>query len=403
MRCDDLLTVKDEQISLQNQYFAKIKEAAINLHQQHHSFDQKTGKFVSFGVIRMANIPPCINLTYFLLQAEWEDTIAPKVMAYHSRQVLLLRHEQEQHLDDVLKRKEKSGEIPKAFENPLIRSHLDSTNAQNVLFILVATPVEEVGRDHDFDWAIIEPSSYRSIIQLAGRVRRHRKSAVDQPNIAIMQYNLKALRQDKKPAYCRPGYEVKSLKLASNDLTQLIDEVAINKAINAIPRIQQPENLRPKYQLADLEHQAINNSLTQYQTKGPQGLQAWLSESWWLTAVPQQLNRFRDSRPDITLYLVWRDDKAIFCEKTECGEFIPCTERQNVTSFPAFTHDEKSKLWLERDYETALRRLIDSNTQENEEEQLMLKKSKRFGEINFPEAKNKGFFYSDQFGLLSRE
>jgi CRISPR-associated endonuclease/helicase Cas3 len=101
--------------------------------------------------------------------------------------------------------------------------------------------------------------------------------------------------------------------------------------------------------------------------------------------------------------LVWREDKAIFCEKTESGEFIPCAERQNVTPFPEFTHDEKSKLWLERDYETALRRLIDSNTQENEEEQLMLKKSKRFGEINFPEAKDKGFFYSDQFGLLSRE
>ncbi|MEN9898186.1 MAG: type CRISPR-associated helicase Cas3 [Pseudomonadota bacterium] len=401
VRCDDLLTLRDEQISLQKQYFAKIKEAAINLHQQHHSFDQKTGKFVSFGVIRMANIPPCINLTYFLLQAEWEDTIAPKVMAYHSRQVLLLRHEQEQHLDDVLKRKEKSGEIPKAFENPLIRSHLDSTSAKNVLFILVATPVEEVGRDHDFDWAIIEPSSYRSIIQLAGRVRRHRQAAVNQPNIAIMQYNLKALRQDKKPAYCRPGYEVNTLKLASNDITQLIDEVAINKAINAIPRIQQPENLRPKYQLADLEHQAINNSLTQYQTKGPQGLQAWLSESWWLTAVPQQLNRFRDSRPDITLYLVWRDDKAIFCEKTESGEFIPCTERQNVTSFPAFTHDEKSKLWLERDYETALRRLIDSNTQENEEEQLMLKKSKRFGEITIPNSDKQKLVYSDQFGMLS--
>ena len=401
VRCDDLLIVKDEQISLQKQYFAKIKETAINLHQHHHSIDKKTGKYVSFGVIRMANIAPCINLTYFLLQAEWEDTLAPKVMAYHSRQVLLLRHEQEQHLDDVLKRKEKSDEIPKAFENPLIRSHLDSTNAKNVLFILVATPVEEVGRDHDFDWAIIEPSSYRSIIQLAGRVRRHRQAAVDQPNIAIMQYNLKALRQDKKPAYCRPGYEVNSLKLASNDITQLIDEVAINNAINAIPRIQQPENLRPKYQLADLEHQAINNSLTQYQTKGPQGLQAWLSESWWLTAVPQQLNRFRDSRPDITLYLVWRDDKAIFCEKTESGEFIPCTERQNVTSFPAFTHDEKSKLWLERDYETALRRLIDSNAQENEEEQLMLKKSKRFGEITIPNSDKQKLVYSDQFGMLS--
>jgi CRISPR-associated endonuclease/helicase Cas3 len=63
----------------------------------------------------------------------------------------------------------------------------------------VATPVEEVGRDHDFDWAVIEPSSYRSIIQLAGRVRRHRKEAISTPNIAIMQYNLKGLRVTIKP------------------------------------------------------------------------------------------------------------------------------------------------------------------------------------------------------------
>ena len=122
-------------------------------------------------------------------------------MAYHSRQVLLLRHEQEQHLDAVLKRKEKPGTMPQAFDDPIIRAHLNSTTAQHVLFILVATPVEEVGRDHDFDWAIIEPSSYRSIIQLAGRVHRHRQIGVDQPNIAIMQYNLKALRQDGRPAY----------------------------------------------------------------------------------------------------------------------------------------------------------------------------------------------------------
>ena len=36
-------------------------------------------------------------------------------MAYHSRQVLLLRSEQERHLDRVLKRKEKLGEQTAAF------------------------------------------------------------------------------------------------------------------------------------------------------------------------------------------------------------------------------------------------------------------------------------------------
>jgi CRISPR-associated endonuclease/helicase Cas3 len=79
----------------------------------------------------------------------------------------------------------------------VIRQHLDSTEHEHVVFILVATPVEEVGRDHDFDWAIVEPSSYRSIIQLAGRVLRHRKLEQDiqKPNIALMQYNLKGFER----------------------------------------------------------------------------------------------------------------------------------------------------------------------------------------------------------------
>jgi CRISPR-associated endonuclease/helicase Cas3 len=403
VRCDNLLVAKNDQPSLQQQYFEKIKQTAIELHQQHHTVDEKTGKQVSFGVVRMANIPPCIELSQYLLQADWGEAIAPKIMPYHSRQVLLLRHEQEQHLDAVLKRKEQPGVMPHAFQNPIIQAHLNSTAAQHVLFILVATPVEEVGRDHDFDWAIIEPSSYRSIIQLAGRVRRHRQPGIDQPNIAIMQYNLRALRQDGKPAYCRPGYEVNSLKLVSHDVCQLVDETALNAAINAIPRIQQAENLRPKQQLVDLEHQAMHNSLTQYQIKGPQSLQAWLTECWWLTAVPQQLNRFRESSPDITLYLVWRGGKAVFCEKNERGEFIPFGDRQNIKFAPFITDEIGSRLWLERDYETTLRQRLDGDCEGSDAERLMEKASERYGEITFREDKNQGFIYSDQFGLFPRK
>jgi CRISPR-associated endonuclease/helicase Cas3 len=379
VRCDDLFNETAAQESIQQQYFDKIKQVASQLHQQHHTVDDRTGKKVSFGLVRMANIPPCIELSQYLLQADWGADFAPKVMAYHSRQVLLLRHEQEKHLDQVLKRKEKPDEMPAAFNNPIIRNHLNSTDTNHVLFILVATPVEEVGRDHDFDWAIVEPSSYRSIIQLSGRVRRHRQTGIEQPNVAIMQYNLKALRKDGRPAYCHPGYEtLKNLKLASHDLCQLVDETVLNTGINAIPRIQQPETLRPKHQLADLEHQAMNNSLTQYAEKGPQCLQAWLTECWWLTALPQQLNRFRESSPDITLYLVWQDDKAVFCEKTERGEFIRFGDRQNIKIAPPLTDEVKSKLWLERDYEAALRRLLDSDAEENQEESAMGKKSKRW-------------------------
>jgi len=202
----------DDEEAKQAQYFNRIQKATIKLHHQHCSIDKKTGVAVSFGVVRMANISPCVALTRHLLQAEYPDEIEVRAMAYHSQQLLLLRHEQEKHLDSILKRKEKNGEEPAAFSNAIIRAHLDSCTSKQLLFILVATPVEEVGRDHDFDWAVIEPSSYRSIIQLAGRVKRHREGEVEQANIGLMQYNWKAFKyadESGKKQFNHPGYEEK--------------------------------------------------------------------------------------------------------------------------------------------------------------------------------------------------
>ncbi|MEC4748224.1 type I-F CRISPR-associated helicase Cas3f [Methylomicrobium sp. Wu6] len=403
VRCEDLYAENSDESSRQQGYFDQIRQAACGLHEHHHTVDEKSGKKVSFGVIRMANISPCVALTQYLLQADWDAGHAPRVMTYHSRQVLLLRHEQEKHLDKVLERKEKPREIPKAFDDSIIRQHLDNTAAEHVLFILVATPVEEVGRDHDFDWAVIEPSSYRSIIQLAGRVRRHRRTGIEHANIAVMQYNLKALRRDGKPAYCRPGYETaKTLKLANHDLCQLVDEAALNQVVNAVPRIQQPETLRPKEQLADLEHQAMHLGLTQYTAKGPQCLQAWLSECWWLTALPQQLNRFRESDPDITLHLIWQHGKTVFCERDERGDFIPRQAMNNIVKSETMPEAMQARLWLDRNYQTVLRLQAEEVQTEDGLEPAMTASSKRYGEITLPKQENndRKWFYSDQLGLF---
>ncbi|MDR8345993.1 hypothetical protein FPK41_23920, partial [Acinetobacter baumannii] len=59
---------------------------------------------------------------------------------------------------------------------------IQKSSSLNIPFIVIATPVEEVGRDHDFDWAIIDASSVQSIVQTAGRVNRHRLEKVQQPN-----------------------------------------------------------------------------------------------------------------------------------------------------------------------------------------------------------------------------
>lgn len=401
VKVEELLDDKTEQ---QKKYYEKIRQTIIKLHQHNNIIDEKTGKLVSFGVVRTANIPPCIDLSRYLIECNWEENFAPKIMAYHSRQVLLLRSEQEKHLDKVLKRKENAGEAPKALKDNIIRSHLDAdeTIAKNVIFILVATPVEEVGRDHDFDWAIIEPSSYRSIIQLSGRVRRHRKTGIENSNIAVMQYNLRSLRQGGKAenaVFCRPGYEnSKSLKLNSHNLCELIDETILEKNINAIPRIYQPKNLNFKEKLSDLEHQAMINILTSYNKIGPNNLQAWFKESWWLTALPQQFNSFRKTAPETKLFLVFKEGKLQFCEKDDDGEFS--TDRStilNIEKLPQFSEEFSQRLWLRRNYKEILQKRADEKSDEFNKENFMQKESQKYGEINI--RKGNKYLYCDQFGM----
>lgn len=95
-----------------------------------------------------------------------------------------------------------------------------------------------------------------------------------------------------------------------------------------------------------------------------QSLQAWLNKCWWLTAVPQQLSRFRESNLDITLYLVWQGDKAVFYEKTERSELIPRELIQNIQRAKPMIDKSRFKLWLERNYESSLRQLNEDDNDE---------------------------------------
>jgi CRISPR-associated endonuclease/helicase Cas3 len=393
-------------------YFSAVKEAILIKHQQHHSIDEQTNIHVSFGVVRVANISPCIALTKYLLQADYPDvdneTTQVKVMAYHSQQVLLLRHEQEKHLDGVLKRKEKQGQAQQAFSNPIIRQHLDKSNAKNVVFILVATPVEEVGRDHDFDWAIVEPSSYRSIVQLAGRVRRHRADGVEQANIGLMQYNIKAFKENDKAGqkyFLRPGYEDGIPKaLTTHNIFELVDNNELRSNLTAIPRIQVP--LKPKEQmLASLEHHVTKNTLAKFNQIGANTLQGYLTETWYLTALPQVLTPFRKSEASINLFLFYNEneDDCYFTQKDEAGKPLLDINNRVVNRESIFniartelTNKEKQNLWIERHYQKLLPQYI------SEPRLTTLKLvSLRYGEINFVERENARYQYNDQFGLVT--
>ena len=294
---------------------------------------------------------------------------------------------------------------------------------KNLLFILVATPVEEVGRDHDFDWAVIEPSSYRSIIQLAGRVKRHRDGEVEHPNIGILQYNWRTLKDGDKPReprFCRPGYEVAGKlpkvkadgtknygAMQSHDLFKVVDETLIHTRLDATPRIQERQK-SSQTQMALLEHAAIDSQLTYYEGKGPETLQGYIQWYWYLTALPQILNRFRQSTKSVQLYRVTNGSgDAWFTERDVKGEFSYLNTgefaRHDIVyqiATTEFTKVQSARLWLQRDYLQLLQA-------QSELREISLNKAAiLYGEISldvYPNAINKAYEYNDQLGLYEKE
>ena len=237
-----VLTVKAEQpyrlarlASIENpsvdQWKRTILEQTEALHQQHRWSLKKQDKKLSFGLIRVANIKHAIDLAKHLSGRLPHAQIA----CYHAHDWLISRFHKEKRLDFLLTRHKNGTKRPTGNEHIYtdeeILSIVQTSNAIDIPLIVIATPVEEVGRDHDFDWAIIDASSVQSIVQTAGRVNRHRLNIVQHPNIVIPQFNYKYCAnkdrtQPKKQAvFNRPGYEgyVDTKKqYKSQDLSQLL-------------------------------------------------------------------------------------------------------------------------------------------------------------------------------------
>lgn len=189
-----------------------VLESAQTLHDRHAWQWQKTDKRLSFGLIRVANIHHAVSLAHYFANY-WQHA---HIACYHANDWRINRFYKEQRLDTLLSRhkdgkKRKTGNETIEQDSEIIE--LMATNKQNdVPFIVIATPVEEVGRDHDFDWAVIDASSVQSIVQTAGRVNRHRRETVREPNIIIPQFNYRHCKnvqqqKPKQPAFKYPGYE----------------------------------------------------------------------------------------------------------------------------------------------------------------------------------------------------
>lgn len=243
--------------------FAKeILDGARSLHLKHH-IKNENNKAVSFGLIRFAHIKNINSLIKGLENTQLDenfDDIHIHLCCYHSRQLLILRSELEAELDKVLKRDPSNPEG--IFEHEKVKDALKKSNASHHIFIILASPVSEVGRDHDYDWAIVEPSSMRSIIQLAGRVWRHRQEKeAKESNIFILEKNIKSL-QESPIAFTRPGFESKDFPIFSHSVNEIIPSKELEN-INSIPRIicKKISEGKKSKSLTELEHKVMKDML----------------------------------------------------------------------------------------------------------------------------------------------
>ncbi|WP_018719050.1 type I-F CRISPR-associated helicase Cas3f [Arhodomonas aquaeolei] len=243
--------------TIAEQMAAQMRRQALELHQRHHSVDPRSGRRVSFGLIRMANIEPLVQVARALLAAGAPEGHRIHLCVYHAQFPLVMRSTIERHLDGALDRRDEMA----VFERPEVRACIDGADEPDQLFVVLGSPVTEVGRDHDYDWAVVEPSSMRSLIQLAGRVRRHRVAPCETANIALLAGNYKAMETPGNVAFTHPGFEgAARWRLSSHDLHELLapDEYEV---VDSRPRITERGELRPRDSLVDLEHARLRAAL----------------------------------------------------------------------------------------------------------------------------------------------
>ena len=190
-----------------------IEPALQQLARQHNTCLHADGPRITTALVRFANIDTLVQTGKLLAARDAPEGTCVHYCIYHARFTAAQRALIEEMLQQLLCRSQDSAWS----EHEVVRQALTARpQARAHLFVVLASPVIEIGRDLDFDCAILEPSSFRSLVQASGRVQRHRQLPAAQPNILILSRNFSSLvRQGQKGdlAYTRPGYETKEFHL----------------------------------------------------------------------------------------------------------------------------------------------------------------------------------------------
>ncbi|WP_328248094.1 HD domain-containing protein [Pseudoalteromonas sp. OFAV1] len=188
--------------------FKKVDSALMLMHQQHHQVTSG-GIKVSVGFVRFNHVKNAQHYALHLSEQEFDNTYF-KIVCYHSQMLNADRYVTETLLDELLNRNTND-----VVEHPIITELVEQAMLEgrtNVKVIVSTTSIQETGRDHDYDWALTEPLSDKSVVQLAGRVWRHRRDKRSvHPAIGIFSNTIKGYQGKERP-WGYPGIESDSVK-----------------------------------------------------------------------------------------------------------------------------------------------------------------------------------------------
>ena len=383
----------------------KIKAAIEDSHSAHHTTDKITGKRISFGLVRMANIEQLVKTVRRLVSLGANSGTHWHICCYHSQYPMLARSALERKLDKLLNRKCSDEEF---FARPVVQNILSGSRANDHIVIVLATPVAEVGRDHDYDWAIAEPSSMRSIIQLAGRVRRHREGRVEKPNIQLLDTNWRALKNAGtggfSAAYKHPGFENSTFRLANHNLSTLLTEEQLTRLDSGARIVERKplatsmlnENTLEAANLADLEHAVLTNLMLENETNLGKNIRIWQKDHATMTGEIQKQTRFRSQTQEETYFFDVDDngDELTFSRIEDDGDIT----RQEALIVRTQIEKGLNISWLdETDYLTELRDMADKK------DMTLCECAKLFGKARLRSDNVSKWYYHPRLGFYSKE
>lgn len=395
------------------QFAPHVRDACLRLHRAHAEVDPVSGKRVSFGLVRMANIEPLFDVARALHAGGAPEDTQIHLCVYHARFPLVQRSAIEYQLDQAFNRR---GDGSGVYHLPTIRALIDAYPARQHIFVVLASPVCEVGRDWDADWAVAEPSSMRSLIQLAGRVQRHRGKVSNAPNVLIFDTNLRQFGRggQDRCTYVRPGFEKegggKEFQLKTPWLRELLREEDY-RTLSAVPRIRpRPDDYAqwtPRERLVDLEQARIARCMLPMSAAGTalepdHAFAVWRYPHAALTGVLPQQQPFRnDSQPSTALVFLPDDDDTLRLHRVEtstdryAGDLYVCIE-QSQRHDVALASSQGIGHWGDA-------RLLDLLTEQAESLEIPMEAcARKFATVEVP-ASEQGWRYHPWLGFATLE